>query len=511
MCTHLNERNGRYEFRRRVPKELQAVIRKTELYKGFGRIKRAEAVRLCRAESLRSDELFAELRADLARAATPTPAISDPISVKVRSIINAAQSDANAKRAGLEDAERDRLESDEWYQSIVSHARDEGLDEDEALEFDRDVERRMQIERAAKRLLKDEEAERKPPQLQRAAQPPVTGKPTLYFTDLIDAWDRERKKPQRTLDKAARAVRRFRELVGLMPIRDIQRSHIIAFKDALLSSGQTGVNTNKQIEQLSILLNFACKNDRLTTNVAKGIRAAVRKAGKPVISFSEDALQAIFSSPVYSENTRPAGGAGEAAYWLPLLALFTGARLEELCQLAPDDIREEAYIDADDTRKTAWCLRLVHNDERGQAVKNAGSVRRIPLHPDLIALGFVAYAHSHKGKPRIFPALKPNSYGEESGNWSKWFGKYLRGPCGVTDKRMVFYSFRHTFKDTCRERSIGKDVADAMQGHDDGDASSGYGSEFYPLRPLVEALSLFRIHGLTVPGVPATPPLALQC
>jgi len=33
-----------------------------------------------------------------------------------------------------------------------------------------------------------------------------------------------------------------------------------------------------------------------------------------------------------------------------------------------------------------------------------------------------------------------------SSAWSKWFGRYLRGKCGITDSAKVFHSFRHTFK-----------------------------------------------------------------
>ena len=41
-------------------------------------------------------------------------------------------------------------------------------------------------------------------------------------------------------------------------------------------------------------------------------------------------LRAIFGAPVFTKSERPKGGQGEAAFWLPLLALFTGARLSEL-------------------------------------------------------------------------------------------------------------------------------------------------------------------------------------
>lgn len=504
MCTHLIDRDGTYYFRRRVPATLRQAVGKTEIYKSLGTSNRAEAVRLCRAESLRSDELFAKLRADLKRADAAALPAPDPISAKVRSIVSAAHADADAARRAREDAEREREEAEEWYQSIVSHARDEGQDEDEALEFDREVERRAQMERAVQRRLTAEDSalsQQATPAAEKP-QPQPASKSDLYLPALIDAWAKERTPNARTLAKTELVARRFREMVGPVPVKSIERRHAIAFKDALLNSGQSPSNTNKTLELLSVLLNYARANEITPTNAAQGVRVLVKGTTKPKarISFNLPALRSIFSSPVYSEHARPAGGAGEAAYWLPLLGLLTGARLEELAQLAPDDVFEETYLDATGMQHTVPCIRFVHSEARGQGVKNAGSVRRIPIHPTLIALGFVEYAHSQKNKPRIFDQLKPNKYGEESAQWSKWFGKYLRGPCGVTDERMVYHSFRHGFKDVCRECSIGKDLADAIQGHDDGDSSSGYGSEYYPLRPLTEAMQRFTIHGLALPS-----------
>ena len=64
---------------------------------------------------------------------------------------------------------------------------------------------------------------------------------------------------------------------------------------------------------------------------------------------------------------------------------------------------------------------------------------------------------------------------------------------------MVFHSFRHSFKDICRECGIGEDVRDALQGHSEGDSAGGYGGEFYPLCPLVKAMERYTVHGVTLP------------
>ncbi|MDM5182202.1 site-specific integrase, partial [Massilia sp. DJPM01] len=213
-------------------------------------------------------------------------------------------------------------------------------------------------------------------------------------------------------------------------------------------------------------------------------------------------LRRLFACPIYADGARTAGGAGEAQYWLPLLALFTGARLEELCQLRPEDVLEEVYFAEDETERTAWILRITDAGE-GQGVKNKGLVRRVPIHASLKELGFIDYAKKAKGRARIFNELIPDTYGRESGNWSSWFNNYLRDKVGVSDERMVFHGFRHTFKDAARDCGIAEDASDAITGHSSASVGRKYGSGTYPLRPLVEAMNRYRIPGLVLPNPPA--------
>lgn len=59
--------------------------------------------------------------------------------------------------------------------------------------------------------------------------------------------------------------------------------------------------------------------------------------------FTASDLSMIFESGVFRRGERPKGGRGEAAFWLPLVALFTGARLSELGQLRPTVRTLEGY------------------------------------------------------------------------------------------------------------------------------------------------------------------------
>jgi integrase len=313
---------------------------------------------------------------------------------------------------------------------------------------------------------------------------------------IVDKWAAESLRNQKTVDMYNRTAKRFRELVGVMPIQEITRQDVVSFKNELLKLNQTPANTNKQLIVLNTLLNYAKANAFIDENHASGVSIKIERTEKPRVSFDVIALNAIFSSPIYSDRHRPKAGAGEAAYWLPLLALFTGARLEELGQLHPSDVMEESYFDSNRHTAKAWIIRIRSSVEAGQKVKNLGSNRRVPIHSELVRLGFIAYASKAKkeGRYRIFDKLVADKYGTETAQFSKWFNRYLRITCGVNDKRMVFHSFRHTFKDFCRAAEI--TVGDQLTGHVSGSVGDSYGADNYPLGPLVNAIERYKVLGL---------------
>ncbi|UQP01596.1 hypothetical protein L0Z36_06660 [Burkholderia multivorans] len=333
-----------------------------------------------------------------------------------------------------------------------------------------------------------------------------------YLEHILSAWAKERGPEPQTIRIHQRAVERFHEYVGRHPVAKITKAHVVQFKDRMLGAGQTPTNTDSYLTNLRTLLNYAVSNLKAEYNAADGVRVGERRNAKGArLPFDLPALKAIFSSPVYSEGFRPEriNWTPDAAYWFPLIALYSGARLEEIAQLSPDDIYQETYHDLDEKEHTAWVVRFTDMGE-GQGVKNAGSVRRIPIHSVLIERGLVDFAQSRKGHARIFKTA-PDSRGREGANWGKWFGKYLRTACKVTNERMTFHSFRHTFKDIARERGIDEGVSRALMGHAGKDvADRVYGGLTYPLRPLVEAMSRYRVLGLDLPKAPLRGKTALE-
>lgn len=172
--------------------------------------------------------------------------------------------------------------------------------------------------------------------------------------------------------------------------------------------------------------------------------------------WSPDELQRLLEAPLHSAYKLPrdpkAGGA--AAYWLPLLGMFTGARVGELAQLTVGDIQ------------------LVHDtpvlsitDEGPcQQVKTAAAVRKVPIHSTLIRLGFLEYvgAHGNTAHQSLWPDLRMRE-DKPGGYFSDWFARYRRtlGLGGYPD----FHCFRHTVRSLLADKEVAESVIDTIIGH----------------------------------------------
>lgn len=341
-------------------------------------------------------------------------------------------------------------------------------------------------------------------------EPPLNG---LRLDEAFQRYDGERRlRPQARIEFLA-TIRRFREVVGEdRSVAAISKADVRAFKEALMAmpkrmtakerdmplpqllAGLDGkavervslTTVRKAMGMLQTVLGWCVKNGYLESNPAAGLKPTQAENGKlRRLPYDAEDLKTIFSSPLYtgcaSGTRRWAPGRQvirDACFWLPLLGLHTGCRLEELGQLTLADVKEEdgiAFLDINDLAD-------------GQSLKTKGSRRRVPLHPKVIEAGFLAYvaALRKRGETRVFPDLLRNPRGKTTAAWSKWWGRYT-AKIGIIDPRKVFHSFRHAFKDACRAAGIEEAIHDALTGHAAPHVGRSYGRG-YSLAVLAEAM-----------------------
>ncbi len=215
-----------------------------------------------------------------------------------------------------------------------------------------------------------------------------------------------------------------------------------------------------------------------------------------IMDFSAEQLEAIFRSQWFSKSMYR----DRAEYWAPLIALYSGMRMEEICRLRPQDFVEKSGV---------LCFVLREHPD-GWTPKTEAGERVVPCHPFLVELGLLKHIESQRllRVDRIFPNLRPGGPDLRLGHkFSSNFSALKKG-LGFPDT-VNFHSFRHTFRtlvgspqsrepvdelwidrvmghEEAKKRKLPKRWVDAVLGEKDPDASEGL--RRYTKRTSVECL-----------------------
>ncbi|MEA2119754.1 site-specific integrase [Halovibrio sp. HP20-50] len=211
-----------------------------------------------------------------------------------------------------------------------------------------------------------------------------------------------------------------------------------------------------------------------------------KKASELRAVFNKADLHRIFSDEKFTQHNHK----HDYYFWIPLLALYTGCRLRELCQLAPEDVKMDDETDI---------LYLDINDETSSAMKQLGfkkslktttSRRHVPIHPHLLQLGFRNFVNEaiESGKATLF-TLKPGTDGDAGVYVSKWFQRFRKQiRLESTGAKKDFHSFRHTFINALEECDVHPDVNRDIVGHSHEDTNRSTYRKSAALRKLYHAI-----------------------
>ncbi len=162
-----------------------------------------------------------------------------------------------------------------------------------------------------------------------------------------------------------------------------------------------------------------------------------------------------------------------------------------------EDVREEHGV---------WLIDI----GPGRRRKTGSSVRRVPLHPALIAEGFIAYAATKGPSVRLFPV-----------NADQNVARWVREKVGITDQtKDPSHAWRHWFEDEGRAAGIPEEIRDALAGHANTSIGRQYGNGYSAYRDprlmkrLAEAVATIAVPGVSLslsPGPPRTPTRGWDC
>jgi integrase len=190
------------------------------------------------------------------------------------------------------------------------------------------------------------------------------------------------------------------------------------------------VSALSQFFRYGVDLGHLSQTDR--TNLIGSHRFQTRApANKQRDAWTMDELRVLFTSRVWEDPIEPARRS--ARFWLPILALYHGSRLEEFADLRRRDIQQKEGI---------WVA--IFNEE-ARRLKNDNAARTIPLHPEVIRLGFLDFIHAVAPNPddAVFPDLPPQGPDKKRGpRITRWFVEY-RKKIGIYRAGVAMHAFRH--------------------------------------------------------------------
>jgi len=308
---------------------------------------------------------------------------------------------------------------------------------------------------------------------------------------VIDSYVSEKKNKvqKRTIEKSLGYLKVFTFYFGEdFPISDIDYKEMRGYKEFLkrlptgftktkkfekwtvedvLNNSDPNVGTlseksvNHYLGEIISFFNYAVRHGYMEKNFAEGLKIPISKAPNEQREvFTTDDLNKIFSSKEYQTKSHKS----PYQYWLPVLALFTGCRLEELCQLHIADVKEVDGI---------WCLDITtegSTESNPKRLKNKSAERLVPLHPFIVEdLKFLEYVDQIKeqGEERVFPDIP---FSESEDKWgaipSKWFGRE-KGKWGIIaePRQKDWHAFRHTVVDNLAQQLVPEPVIKSFVGH----------------------------------------------
>ncbi len=173
--------------------------------------------------------------------------------------------------------------------------------------------------------------------------------------------------------------------------------------------------------------------------------------------------------------------------WATLIAMFSGARLNEVCQLQLNDIKEIDGI---------WVFDFTDQGDDTKRLKTSAAQRRVPVHSHLIELGLLNLISVQQdlGHDRLFPDF---TYTEKAGygdKLSKWFNRTFTPKLDIKTKNHTFHGMRRTFISRLLQAGIETPKVQFVVGHErDGVTQQHYFSDGYTLTQAAEVVERFSV------------------
>ncbi|MGL6261675.1 site-specific integrase [Vibrio sp. WXL210] len=340
----------------------------------------------------------------------------------------------------------------------------------------------------------------------------TTTQKSLDLTEVLASYSREQKiknTKEKTINAVVKMVSTVHELVGKTNLHDVTRDDVLEAienlsalpkdrnnpKNVKFFGGVTALESielnkgfrkdtisldtvSRHISKCSGVYEWARDHKNLSTNPFKGLSSSIKKNAptsdkerkKP---FTTMDLNEIFTHQVFTQVKVGRSPIDKKRlnyqYWVPLICLLSSMRPNECCQLRKNNV----------VRKDGVLCFSITDELEDQTLKNKTAKRTIPVHKQLIGLGFEKYLESISEDSLLFPELTFITNSGYYGKPASWFRRHFTEKMDLTKQHKSFYSLRHTFIDFFAKNGEIRPIHRQLIGHLNGDITNDiYGSKY---------------------------------
>ena len=281
-----------------------------------------------------------------------------------------------------------------------------------------------------------------------------------YFSG--ESLERRNIKPA-TIRKDRDSLKLFLEIIGDKNISQVSQADAVIFADSCPTYGREN-RSRRAISTINGYLNSISKFSGWITSIHSELghvelnfsdlrtRRTVHSSAERSAFTNEEVLKILNHTKLLNFKIEE-----PVKYWVPYIAAYSGARLEEITQLSPlTDIYQADGI---------WVIEINEND--GKSVKTLSSNRRVPIHSELIKIGFLDYVARLKSanSKTLFPDEKIRD-GRTGKNAGKRVNRFIQKVAGIKGKSL--HSFRHTFSTILKRLLVVESITAEILGQKHG-------------------------------------------
>jgi integrase len=234
--------------------------------------------------------------------------------------------------------------------------------------------------------------------------------------------------------------------------RDLSLTDMLAVEGVQKVAART---VNTYVSAFQSFARWAVNNGHATENVFANTRVPIkiRDKSKQRAAFDAAQLSVMFNHLTKNPDNLVKK---DDHKWPTLIAMFTGARLNEVAQLHTSDIRQHEGM---------WCIDI--NDDDGKMLKTSASRRLVPVHQQLLDAGLLRFVESRSGGPtvRLFPSFSYSAQNGYGRNVGRWFNEKFLPDLGLKQGTLVFHSLRHSMVTLLTQADVPDSRVKAIIGH----------------------------------------------